>query len=102
MRFTIRDLVWVTTFTGLSLTWWADHARIASDRARVAKDARLWRGAFDSLASYIANDGYKATVVTPDTYRASVPDADRSNASFVRDAVWVVSPHGSTIITIQK
>src|SRR5262245_11093353 len=102
LRFTIRDLLWLTTFTCLLLAWWADHAWVAADRDRAAKDERLWRGAFNSLAANIANDGYTATVVTPETYRANVPNADPSNANFVRESVWLISPHGSAIIPIQK
>src|SRR5437867_2342016 len=102
-RFTIRDVLWLTAFIAVLLTWWADHARIAADREGIAREQRRWRRAFDSLVTHISYDGYKVTVVTPETYKASVPNADPVNASFVRDAVYVVSPNGSqSIIPIQK
>jgi hypothetical protein len=94
-RFTIRDVLWVMTFIAVSLTWWADRARMTADHVKVVKERQRWLWAFNSLATMIRSDGYEVSVVTPETYMVNVPNADPTNASFVRDAVYVRSPNGS-------
>jgi len=100
-RFTIRDVLWLTTFTAVLLTWWADHSRITADREQIAKEQRRSRWAFDSLAQALESDGFKVTLVTPESYKANVPDADPANASFVRDGVFLRHPDGRQSL-IQK
>jgi len=36
LRFTIRDLLWLTLVVALIVGWWIDHPRTAKDRYRVS------------------------------------------------------------------
>ena len=36
MRFTIRDLLWLTVVVALGIAWWVDHHVMASRKPRIA------------------------------------------------------------------
>jgi len=54
LRFTIRDLLWLTLVVALCLGWWLDHQdRYSSD---------LWRSHPGSRCTYIVNQATGQTV----------------------------------------
>lgn len=38
LRFTIRDMLWLTALAGLACAWWADHRRAAWDKLILNRD----------------------------------------------------------------
>jgi len=43
MRFSIRDLLWVTLVVAMGLGWWVDHRRILRNLDRESRLAKTWR-----------------------------------------------------------
>jgi hypothetical protein len=41
MKFSIRDLLWLTAFAALGVCWWLDHRQLTSRIARLDYDIRL-------------------------------------------------------------
>jgi hypothetical protein len=39
LRFTIRDLAWLTVVVGISLAWWADGVKLREEKRRAEQDA---------------------------------------------------------------
>jgi hypothetical protein len=60
MRFTIRDLVWLTVLVavalGLGLGWLRDHRSLAAKTDSLARSATLWRWRAEQLVWFV---GYK-------------------------------------------
>jgi hypothetical protein len=49
MRFSIRDLMWMTLVVALSLGWWFSHRAIDAQRTAAARQAhRFWKGFSDA------------------------------------------------------
>jgi hypothetical protein len=43
-RFAIRDVLWFTVVVAVAVSWWADRARLYSDKVAAESDARdFWR-----------------------------------------------------------
>ncbi len=64
LRFTIRDLLWLTVVVALGVAWWVDRGRMA---ARFSDRDRAWRESVDKSLSEIATrTGQDARIVTPD------------------------------------
>jgi hypothetical protein len=64
MRFTIRDLLWLTLVVALAVAWWVDRGRMA---ARFSDRDRAWRESVDKSLSEIATrTGQDARIETPD------------------------------------
>ena len=44
MRFTIRDLLWLTVVVALGVAWWLDRSRLASEAARAGQwqEVAIW------------------------------------------------------------
>jgi hypothetical protein len=79
MRFTIRDVLWLTVVAAVAVGWFVDRSRlrgeataIASDLERVqasstmgqlelAKVCKLWQVRAERLAERIRADGYQVT-----------------------------------------
>jgi hypothetical protein len=40
MRFTIRDVLWLTVVVAVAASWWADRARLYADKIQAENDAR--------------------------------------------------------------
>jgi hypothetical protein len=38
MRFTIRDLLWLTVVVALGVAWWSDHEKQRDSQARLAEE----------------------------------------------------------------
>jgi hypothetical protein len=43
MKFTIRDLMWLTALVALALGWWLDRSRVAADASKEISKERMWR-----------------------------------------------------------
>ena len=43
LRFTIRDLLWLTIVVALAAAWWLDHCRLVDHAARLKIDAQMQR-----------------------------------------------------------
>lgn len=41
MKFSIRDLLWLTALAALGVCWWLDHRRLTNRIARLDYDIRL-------------------------------------------------------------
>jgi hypothetical protein len=43
MRFTIRDVLWLTVVVGLGVGWWVDHRRLEQERVmRILMESVHW------------------------------------------------------------
>jgi hypothetical protein len=67
MRFTIRDLLWLTVIAGLCVGWWADHRAMARESLR-----RL--SAFNTLAAFILMENGCETRDRGEVLEISRPD----------------------------
>jgi hypothetical protein len=64
MRFTVRDLLWLTVVVALGVAWWVDRGRMA---ARFSERDRAWRESVDKSLSEIATKtGQDVWIETPD------------------------------------
>jgi hypothetical protein len=76
MRFTIRDLLWLTVVVALGVAWWVD-------RQAVTARERLWReGVVNMVAELERTTGFKARFTTPegdliDPLAGKLLDSDR-------------------------
>ena len=59
MRFTIRDVLWLTVVVAMAVGWWDASCKLAvQDRPFQAK-AYLWEYRAKALAELVAEDGWK-------------------------------------------
>jgi hypothetical protein len=72
MRFSIRDLMWMTLVVALSLGWWFSHQAIDAQRTAAARQAhRFWKGfsdakrLFDWGQGQSKDDSWMINTVTP-------------------------------------
>ena len=72
MRFTIRDVMWLTLVVALSLGWWFSHQAIDAQRTAAVQQAhRFWKGfgdtkrLFDWGQSQSKDDSWMTNTVTP-------------------------------------
>ena len=62
LRFSIRDLLWLTFVVGVALGWWIDRQRLSAglqaeiDRAN--QSATKWRGTTGALEHALSEDGW--------------------------------------------
>lgn len=49
MRFTIRDLLWLTVVVALGVGWWIHHRAWGEKYADTAHDSELWQARAESL-----------------------------------------------------
>ena len=64
MRFTIRDLLWLTGVVALGVGWWVDRAQLAAQS--VERD-RLWKEAVTkSLSRVSLRTGQPVSIKMPD------------------------------------
>jgi hypothetical protein len=53
LRFTIRDVLWLTVVVGLAVGWWLDRGELVYERAIDKGDARVWRRRTELLKAYL-------------------------------------------------
>jgi hypothetical protein len=64
MRFSIRDLLWLTVVVALGVAWWLDRGRIT---AKAIDRDRAWRESVEKSLSEIATrTGQEAWIEMPD------------------------------------
>ena len=56
MRFTIRDLLWLTVVVALGVGWWIDRSQVASAKRAFENDAQSMSRFFDANRSPYADD----------------------------------------------
>jgi hypothetical protein len=49
MRYTIRDLLWLTVVVALVVGWWADRRGSLVERSRLVKEANKWQIRYEDL-----------------------------------------------------
>lgn len=75
MKFSIRDMLWLTVVAALALGWAIDRGRLAKALSR-AEDARLYAvRANKAILEFLENQGYHAEGFPPEIYREDVAPA---------------------------
>ena len=64
MRFTIRDLVWLTVLVAMGLGWWVHTRRYESEKRRLQTDLLMQADYVDQFVSVLKNLGCE---IPPDT-----------------------------------
>jgi hypothetical protein len=49
MRFTIRDLLWLTVVVALAVGWWLHHRAWAEKYSATAHDSQIWQARTEEL-----------------------------------------------------
>jgi hypothetical protein len=57
MRFTIRDLAWLTVLVSISLAWWVQAQRAAGEKRQLQKDLLMQADFVDQFVSCFKNLG---------------------------------------------
>jgi len=58
MRFTLRDLFWLTLVVGLAVGWALDRSRLATECREASENATYWMKRFDFLDASIDRAGW--------------------------------------------
>ena len=87
MKFTIRDLLWLTVVVTLGVGWWVNRQQFLS----LAEERdRLWHeSALKTLDGLQQSIGVRAHFKTPDGQYIGDPPVDPAN---IRDSVWKGEP----------
>ena len=76
MKFSIRDMLWLTVVAALVLGWAIDRGRLADALSRT-EDARLYAvRANKAILEFLENQGYHHGGFPPEVYREEVAPAD--------------------------
>ncbi|HZL87270.1 MAG TPA: hypothetical protein VFB96_02745 [Pirellulaceae bacterium] len=67
MKFSIRDLLWLTLLAGFAVTWWIDRSRLAAEVERLRPNDLL----FDDTTVPV-DDPFSGGIDTHDPFGASV------------------------------
>ena len=53
MRFTIRDLLWLTVVVALGLGWWLNHRAWVQKYSATAHDSEIWQARTEDLQTRV-------------------------------------------------
>jgi hypothetical protein len=59
MRYSIRDLLYITAIAGLCIGWWLDHRQQEAKVTTVLNAHREAVGVFQSLVKFMEREGYR-------------------------------------------
>ena len=107
MRFTIRDLLWLTVVVGLTTGWWLREQRLHSELER----AEVWRGRAGALDPRVRFAGISGMAVVPagETSVVLKPGVEIDDQTFVlisptenlhENALWYTKQGGNQEILI--
>ncbi|HUE74975.1 MAG TPA: hypothetical protein VMP01_29175 [Pirellulaceae bacterium] len=71
MRFTIRDLLWLTVVVALGVAWWLDRSKVADDRQELQSSERELRRITGTQQKVIEDYGRALMAVPEDVFSRS-------------------------------